>query len=106
MAAQPTDIVFQFSFHSGQKGRIGRIQTACKHEVLPDHDAFFVAQIIEDIALVDASAPNAEHVHTRFLYGTQQLYVSSVLHSGGKEVLRDVIRPFGEDRTTVELKKE
>ncbi|CAI8253191.1 MAG: Uncharacterised protein [Flavobacteriia bacterium] len=73
---------------------------------MPHHDAFLVAEIIEEIALVDASAPNAEHIHTRFLYGTQQLHVSSVLYSGGKEVLRNVVRPFGEDLAAVEFEKE
>ncbi|MCY1240602.1 hypothetical protein D9M72_534570 [compost metagenome] len=39
------------------------IEVAGKHEVLPDHEPEPVAEIVEPVRLVEAAAPDPDHVH-------------------------------------------
>ena len=61
--AQPCDVVAGLLPDVFQKPRIARIHAATEHEVLPDENSHFVAEVIEVITLINASAPNAQHVH-------------------------------------------
>src|SRR5207244_248564 len=55
------------------KGRISRDHGAAEHEILPDHDAQFIANVIEVVRLVVASAPVPDHVHVSIARRLQNL---------------------------------
>ena len=64
MMAQAADVVLRFGFDVRHEiGVEAGIGAAGEHEILPDGDSVFVAQIIKGIVFVDAAAPNAQHIH-------------------------------------------
>ncbi len=64
--AQSAHILHNLNTHVFQEFRIvQRINAARKDEILPDQDAVPVAQIVESLFLIEATAPNAQHVLVR-----------------------------------------
>ena len=70
---QARDILANFRRHFGQEFFGCRIHLAREHEVLPDHQAEFIAQIVKPVRLVAAAAPDAQHVHVRVDGRLQQI---------------------------------
>ena len=60
---QTAHIVDGFLAHTLQPFTLSRIGTAGKHEVLPHHQSHLVAEVIEQVILIDATTPHANHVH-------------------------------------------
>ena len=65
---------------------VGGVAHAGEHEVLPDHEAELVAQLVEIVGLVLAAAPDAQHVHVGGAGALQQ-----VAHRGGGDARGDGI---------------
>ena len=63
MIAQAPHLVFGFRRDVQLEGIGARLPVVAEHEVLPDHDAEFVAELVELVGLVIAAAPVADHVH-------------------------------------------
>ena len=63
MIAQPPKLVFGFLLHVQLEGVGAGLPVVAEHEVLPDHDAELVADVIELVGFVVAAAPVADHVH-------------------------------------------
>ena len=73
VVAQAFDLVPDFLSDVFQKVRRGRIERTREHAILPDEQSFFVAQIVKLVALILATAPDAEHVHVCLLCACQQI---------------------------------
>jgi hypothetical protein len=65
VVAQAPHVVDGLAAHVLEEGVVARIHAAGEHEVLPDEDAELVREVVEAIVLVDAAAPDAQHVHVR-----------------------------------------
>ena len=76
MIAQALDLLNRFLAHVLLKGQIAGHHVAAEHELLPDHQAKFVADVVEVVALVDAAAPFAHHVHVGIARGLQDLAIA------------------------------
>src|ERR1035438_2849331 len=63
MIAQAAHLILGFCLDIELEGVSPRLPVVAKHEVLPDHDAQFVADRIELLSLVVATAPVTNHVH-------------------------------------------
>ena len=73
VVAEPHDVVLGLGAHILQPRRIGDgIGRAGEHEILPDADPVLVAQVVEPVLLVDAAAPDAQHVHVAHADGLGQ----------------------------------
>ena len=83
MRAEPADLIVDLGAHFGEEVRRRGIEIAGEHEVLPDQQAELVAEIVEEILLVEAAAPDADHVHV----GVDRGAASSLRVSSG--VARD-----------------
>ena len=63
--AEPPHLRLGLGADAVEERGVGRVHPAAEHEVLPDQDAQLVAGVVEGVVLVDAAAPDAEHVHVR-----------------------------------------
>ena len=63
MITQPFHIVDRFGANVIEKLLIRGIHAASEHEILPDKDSHFVAQLIKLVSFVNAAAPHAQHIH-------------------------------------------
>jgi len=107
VASQPPHLIPGLGFHLGGEIRhVLRVRSAGEHEVLPDQDAQRVAQVVEDIVLVDAPAPHAQHVHVRVAGGFQQHLVPLGGDRAHERIGRDPVGAPGEDRHAVEHEAE
>ena len=73
-----------------------------EHEVLPDHDAELVADVVELVGLVVAAAPVANHVHVGVDGGLQDLAVLLGGDAGGEAVEGNDVGALTEDRDAVD----
>ena len=103
MVAQALDLVLGFLPHVLEELRCRGVQRAGKHEVVPDQDPLFVAQVVEVVALVLAAAPDAEHVHVRRDRARQQVVVARTGLPRRQRVARDPVRALAEHLDAVDL---
>src|SRR5580704_15373234 len=61
--AETGDLVFGFLLDVLAEPIGAWLPVVAEHEVLPDHDAQFVADVVELVGLVVAAAPVADHIH-------------------------------------------
>ena len=66
MLRKAGDVLAGFGFDFGLGFGVFRVGRAGQHEVLPHHDAVFIAQIVEFVGFVDAAAPCTHHVGVGF----------------------------------------
>src|SRR5690606_20908201 len=73
-----------------------------KHEVLPDADAQFVADVVKGVVLINAAAPHAQHVHV----GGGSIHQQTAVIVGGQArdegIRRNPVGAFGEERHAVD----
>ena len=70
--AQALDVIFRFCAYIVFKCHIeGRISRTGKKEVLPDAQSQFIAEVIENVILINTSAPGAQHIHIRICGAVQ-----------------------------------
>ena len=62
MLPQLFDGPFDLRRKTSQKLFRLRRERACDHEIMPDHNAMFVAVIIEGLRAVGTAAPDTEHI--------------------------------------------
>ena len=79
---------------------------AGEHEVLPDHQAEFVAEIVEPVRLVDTPAPHADHRHARIDGGLKNAAHSVGRASFRQGVDRYPVRTGNEQIVAVDAKAE
>ena len=66
MIAKATDVIAGFRLYPFQKGGVGRIGSAGKHEVLPHQYSVFICQVIETVIFVRSTSPYTNDIHVRF----------------------------------------
>ena len=81
-------------------------QAAGEHEIMPEHDAQTVSDLIEGIAFVDATAPDAQHVHVGQSRRREQAFEFVVGHTLLKGVRRDPVAALDEYRPRVDAEVE
>ncbi len=95
-----------FGFDFGLGFGVFRIGGAGKHEVLPDHDAVAVAQIVEFVGFVDAASPHAHHVGIGFHKVSNAALVIAVRHSCDERVVGNPVVAVGVHRHVVDVDLE
>ncbi len=103
MVAQPAHIVDRFLADIVEQGLVVRIHRAGEHEVLPHQDAVPVAQVVDIVVLVDAAAPDAQHVHVRIGSRADDLVVDRVGDARQEAVIGDIVGALHEDGNAVEF---
>lgn len=74
------NLLFYFNLNVFQKVTVAGILARGKHHVLPDEQSKLVRGVVEVVALVDPTTPDAKHVHVRLLGRQEQ--VCDVFWSG------------------------
>ena len=107
MMAQAADVIFRFSADIIHKRRVkSGIGGAGEHEILPDADTEFVAQVVENIILIETAAPNAQHVHVGVSGTLNQIPVIFRFEMRGECIGGDPAGAFGEERDVIDGKLE
>ncbi|TLN05016.1 fructose 1,6-bisphosphatase, partial [bacterium] len=96
MVAELADDVFGLGPDVGPEGLVAGEHGAGEHEVLPDDEAELVAEVVKLRRLVDAAAPDAEHVHVGLDGRAEQALILGPAEPAGKAVGRNPIRALGE----------
>src|ERR1700687_1665613 len=90
--------------HVFLEGGISRDHGSAEHEILPDHDAQFVADVIEVVRFVIPAAPVPDHVHVSISRRLQNLPMLRGRDASHEAVERNYIRTFRKDRNTIHYK--
>src|SRR5207237_9741110 len=104
MIAQAPHLVNRLLAHVVEKRRIAGIHAAAEHEVLPDHDPEFVADIEELVGFVIAAPPGADHVHVGFARGAETPAILLSGDSRGKTIKRNRVSALAEYRDSIHHK--
>src|SRR5580698_2158572 len=104
MVAQAADLVFGFSLHRELETVGPRLPVVAVHEVLPNHDAELVADLVELVALVVAATPMANHVHVGVASRLKDAAIVRRRDAIRKAVEWNDVRAFGEDGYPVDDK--
>ncbi len=98
--------VAHFGVHFGEVGGGGGVEVAGKHEILPDHEAQFIAEVVEPVGFIAAAAPDADHVHVGIDGGLQKVVDSVGGDPAGERVGGDPVGTAGKGGVTVDNKAE
>src|SRR6185437_13340121 len=102
MIAQALHLIDGLLAHVVEKFCITRIHVAAEHEILPDDQAQLVADVVEVVILVNASAPFTDHVHIGIASRLENIAISGFGDSRGKAVEGNYIGSFSEYGNTVD----
>ena len=100
MLPQLFDGPFDLRRETGQKLFRLRRERACDHEIMPDHDAVFVAVVVEGLRAVGAAAPDAQHVAAQICEQFQDRNFTLVVQAV-QGVRRNPVGAFHHDRRAV-----
>lgn len=91
-----------------EEGAVGGVEGAGEVEVLPHHDAQRVAEVVEEVGLVDAAAPDAEHVEVGLFGGGEKVAVLLLERGGenGEGVARYPVGALGKEGLSVLVEGE
>ena len=106
MVLKARNIVPDLGIDLGQKVIIGGIERAGEHRVLPDKNAKLVTDVVKAVTFIPSAAPDPDHVHIGVDGRLQQ--IAKCLGPGltGERVLRNPVRPHGEDRPAIHPEHE
>ena len=96
---------FEHAFLMKFREKIRNFASA-EHEVLPDHDSVFIAEIVEQSLLVTAAAPDAQIVYAGVRRERNQLTDQSVRDASGNDVGRNPVAAFCENALAVDAEAE
>jgi hypothetical protein len=71
VVTQPTHVVDSFFSDGLEQVGPGRVVSAAKHKVLPNHHAEFVARVVEAVVLIIAATPYSATVRYAFMNMTR-----------------------------------
>ena len=106
MRADPAHIIRQFCPDIGVKFICQVIYRAGEHEILPDHQAQLIADIIEIIVRIVTAAPDADGIHIGRPGILQKAPGPLRVYSRQKIVLRNIVGTHGEDIHAVDAVAE
>ena len=102
MIAQAADLKFGFEFDILLEGVSAGLPIVAEHEILPDHDAELVAEVVEILGFVIAAAPVADHVHVGVACGLQDAAVLFGGDARGEAIEGDDVGAFTEDGDAID----
>src|SRR6201998_2862902 len=107
MIAEAAGLVLGFSFNVEFEAVCAGLPVVAEHEVLPHHDAEFVAYLVKLVGLVVAAAPVANHIHVGVAGGFKDAAIICRCYAIGKAVEGDDIGTLGKNGDAVndELKR-
>ena len=97
----PLHLVNRLRVDTFHERRIGRIKRARKHEVVPNEQTQFVAQIVEMLALVDATTPQPQAVHIGRNRGSEITRVTFAREGRDQGMRRNPIGPLDKNRPPI-----
>ncbi len=106
MVVEAAHLVLGFRRKFVDEGLVGRVKRARHHKILPDKQAEFVAEIVEDFLLVPTAAPHPHHIHVRFAHAPEHVPIDGRLGSIHVLINRDPIGTSREDRSIIHSEKE
>ena len=102
MVAQSADVIDSLLTDIFEPLALSRIRAAGKHEVLPYHQPHLVAEVVEQIVLIDASTPYTNHVHIGRNSILKRLAVTVWSDLGQEIILWDIVGAFSKHGNPVE----
>ena len=106
MVAQSLDLMPHLLADILQKvGRRG-IERAGEHEVLPDQQPMFIAEVIEPVRLILSPTPHPDYVHIRGERALEEIFDNLAGLPLRQGIRRNPIRAFAENRHPVDLKQK
>ena len=102
MGAEALHLIAHLGVDHLQELRRRRVLRAGEHHVLPDEQAELVAEIVEIVELVEAAAPDADHVHVGGDRLGEEAPDALAGDARGQRVGRDPVGALGEDVDAVD----
>ena len=106
MVAESLDLVNRLLSNIFLEGYVPGNHVPAEHEFLPNHDAEFIADIVEIIGLIVTSAPFTNHIHVRVASGLEYVAMYLRSYTVRKAVKRNNIRAFAKYRNAIYNKLE
>ncbi len=106
MVAQPFDVVDSFLPHVGQKSIVGGVGGAAEDKILPHQDTPLIGLAVELLIFVDATSPDAHHIHVCLFDVIEHLCVVSAILLRGEDLPGDIVGSFGKKWSAVYLEEE
>src|SRR5688500_17175568 len=104
--AQTLYVIDRFVSHVVEKRLIAWVEAATKHEILPNEDSHLVAEFVKIVTLVNASAPDPQHVHVGVARRFKQLAIFVFADAGRKTVGRNPVCALGKYRYAINHESE
>ena len=79
MLGNAAHLLLGFGLHVVEESAVGGIEGTAEIEILPHHDAKRIAKVVEVVRLVDAAAPDTQHVEVGFLGRNEQVAVAGTV---------------------------
>src|SRR5262245_162055 len=92
MVSQSLHVIDRLPSHVIKKRLVSRIHAASEHEILPDEDSHLIGNLIEMIRLINAAAPDADHIHVGIADRSKKLVVFFVRDARRKNIGRYPVR--------------
>ena len=107
MVAQTAHLLRDLRLHiPGKLLDLDRVGRAGEHEILPHAEAQLVAEVIEDVRLVNSAAPYANHVHVGIGRRLEQRPRQGRRHPRRQRVGRHPVGALREERHAIDLEAE
>src|SRR5258708_15538968 len=97
MIAQSLHLFGHFCAHVLLEGEVSGNHGTAEHEVLPNHDAKLVADVVKVVRFVVAAAPVTDHVHMGVARRLKNLPMLRRRNASHETVERNYVRALGED---------
>ncbi|MBA7711240.1 hypothetical protein ES703_120195 [subsurface metagenome] len=105
--AESVDVVLRLSTDILHKDVIkGGVGCAGEHEILPNADAEFIAEVVEYVSLVDTATPDAKHVHVCPGCAFKEMNVIIICEMWCERVGRNPVSTFGKEWDIINSKLE
>jgi hypothetical protein len=85
------NVVYEFLLHILKLRWSRRIHPISEHELLPDHDSFFVTDIVESVVFVGSTTPDSNEVEISLNCGFNSIDIDLFRDSRHEHIRRDII---------------
>ncbi len=106
MRGQSLDLILDFRRNAFEEIRRRRIEIAGKHEILPDHQAKPIAEVVEPVRLVETTAPDSDHVHIRVNGGLKQILDPFRADARHERIGGDPVGTTAEDLAAIDAERK
>ena len=99
---QAGHLVFGLGLHGGEIGFVAGVLGAGEHKVLPDQQAFLVAEVIKIGALINPATPDADHVHVGGGGAGEKIVEEVAARFVNETVGGNPVRALGKNRASID----